>query len=249
MMISSVPNRRLRGIDRVLRRLSTGRSPVEPEAAALAVFLSEAAVCVDIGANFGLYTLTFAAGIGPAGRVFSFEPLPGPYAFLTHAIRWLGVDNVTVSDQALGDHRGVGEMSMPVRRGIPVYGRSFIADEAEGLGPNAEFGAERRVPVELSTLDTVVRAAGLDRVDLLKIDVEGYEPAVLRGAEWTLAQHRPTLLVEIERRHLAKFGVEPAALVGSLTAQGYDMAVLRNGRWRQVDTVIPERRNYLFTPR
>lgn len=245
----SVPNRRLRGIDRVLRHLSTGRSPVEPEAAALAGFLSDEAVCFDVGANYGLYTLTFAAGIGPAGRVFSFEPLPGPHAFLARTVRWLGVDNVTVSDQALGDRRGVAEMSLPRRRGIPVHGRSFIADEADGLGPNAEFRAEKRLSVGLSTVDTVVRAAGLERVDLIKIDVEGYEPAVVRGAEWTLAHHRPTLLLEIERRHLLKFGVEPAALVASLARQGYQMAALWDGRWCTADVVTAERRNYLFTAR
>jgi FkbM family methyltransferase len=249
MTSSGAPNRRLRAIDRVLRRLAAGRSPVEPEAAALDAFLSGGAVCFDIGANYGLYTLTFAAGVGPHGQVFSFEPLPGPHAFLVRALRWLGVDNVTVSDRALGDHRGSGEMSMPTRHGIPVHGRSFITDEADGLGPNAEFSSEQRLPVALSTLDTAVRAAGLERVDLVKIDVEGYEPAVLRGAEWTLAHHRPTVLLEIERRHLAKFGVEPVDLVAAMHAQGYDMAALWDGRWYPVETVTPERRNYLFTPR
>jgi len=249
MTSTSVPNRRLRGIDRVLRHLSTGRSSVEPEAAALAGWLSDEAVCFDVGANFGLYTLTFAAGIGPRGRVFSFEPLPGPRAFLARAVRLLGADNVTVSDQALGDRRGVGEMSLPKRRGLPVYGRSFLADEAEGLGPNAEFHRERRLTVGLSTVDTVVRAAGLERVDLIKIDVEGYEPAVVRGAEWTLAHHRPTLLLEIERRHLLKFGVEPAALVASLRRYGYEMAALWDDRWCPADVVTTERRNYLFTAR
>jgi FkbM family methyltransferase len=249
MTSTRVANRRLRGIDQVLRRLATGPSPVEPEAAALDDLLSDGGVCFDIGANFGLYTLTFAAGVGPAGRVFSFEPLPGPHAFLVRALRWLGVDNVTVSDRALGDRCGSGEMSLPTRHGIPVHGRSFITDEARGLGPNAEFGSEQRLLVELSTLDAVVRAAGLERVDLLKIDVEGYEPAVLRGAEWTLAHHRPMVMLEIERRHLVKFGVEPGDLVAAMRKQGYDMSALWDGRWCRVEMVTPERRNYLFTPR
>lgn len=243
---TSAPNRRLRALDRVLRRLSTGRSALEPEAAALARELSDGAVCFDIGANFGLYTLTFAAAVGPAGHVYSFEPLPGPRAVLDRTVRWLGVDNVTVSDQALGDRRGTAEISLPIRHGLPVHGRAFITDEAEGLGPNVEFAAERRQPVVLSTLDTVVRAAGLDRVDLVKVDVEGYEPMVLDGAEWTLATYHPTLLLEIERRHLAKFGVEPASLVAALTDRGYRMAVLTGGRWQRVDAVVAGRRNYLF---
>jgi len=249
MVTASAPNRRLHAFDRVLRRLSTGRSPLEPEAAALASGLADGAVCFDVGANLGLYTLTFAASVGTTGHVFSFEPLPGPRAVLERTVRWLGIDNVTVSDQALGDRCGRAEISLPVRRGLPVHGRAFITDEAEGFGPNAEFAAERRLPVVLSTLDTVVRAAGLERVDLVKVDVEGYEPTVLQGAEWTLATYRPRLLLEIERRHLAKFGLEPASLVTSLADRGYEMAVLADGHWRRVDAVRPEQRNYLFTAR
>jgi precorrin-6B methylase 2 len=71
-------------------------------------FLSAGGVCFDIGANYGLYTLTFAAGVGPHGRVFSFEPLPGPHAFLVRALRWLGVDNVTVCRGRSGTIAGRG---------------------------------------------------------------------------------------------------------------------------------------------
>lgn len=243
------PNPRLRFVERVLRGLAIGRSPVEPEVVALDEFLVTDGVAVDVGAGFGLYTLSFAAQLGPAGRVLSFEPLPGPHAFVRRVIRWLGATNVTLSRQALGDHHGSGEMSLPRRHGLAVHGRAFLADEAEGVGSNTEFHAERAVPVTVATLDATVRAAGIDRVDLIKIDVEGYELAVLRGAEWTLGLFRPALLLEIEHRHLDRFGVEPAEVVAWLRDHDYDMATLQDGSWRAVDTVTLHRRNYLFTPR
>jgi hypothetical protein len=71
---------------------------------------------------------------------------------------------------------------------------------------------------------------------------------VLRGAERTLGSFRPVLLLEIERRHLDRFGVEPFEVVSWLRAHDYDMATLREGRWRATDEVSVERRNYLFTP-
>ncbi|TVR18287.1 MAG: FkbM family methyltransferase [Nitriliruptor sp.] len=249
MTILTRADRRLRSVDLVLRGLAGGRSPIEPEVVALDQFLVADGVAVDVGAGFGSYTLSFAARLGPAGRVLSFEPLPGPHAFLRRVIRWLGVANVTLSRQALGAHGGGGEMSLPTRHGLPVHGRAFLADDAAGPGSNAEFRSARAVPVALATLDATVHAAGLDRVDVIKIDVEGYEPAVLRGAEWTLQTFRPVLLLEIERRHLDRFGVEPAAVVEWLRAHDYDMATLRDGRWRAVDAVTGHHRNYLFTPR
>lgn len=243
------PDLRLRCVEQVLRGLAIGRSPVEPEVVALDEFLVAEGVAVDVGAGFGLYTLTFAAQLGPAGRVLSFEPLPGPHGFLRRAVRWLGAANVTLSRQALGASGGGGQMSLPKRHGLPVHGRAFLADEADGPGSNAEFHADRAVPVTVGTLDAAVRAAGLDRVDLIKIDVEGYEPAVLRGAERTLEVFRPALLLEIERRHLDRFGVEPAAVVAWLREHDYGMATLEDGRWQAVDAVTHHHRNYLFTPR
>ncbi len=249
MTIVTGPNPRLRFVERALRGLAIGRSPVEPEVAALDEFLVTDGVAVDIGAGFGLYPLSFAAQLGPAGRVLSFEPLPGPHGFLRRVIRWLGAANVTLSQQAVGDHGGGGEMSLPRRHGLPVHGRAFLAGEADGPGSNAEFHAERPVPVTMATLDARVRAAGLDRVDVIKIDVEGYEPAVLRGAEWTLRTFRPALLLEIEHRHLDRFGAEPAEVVAWLRDHDYDMATLQDGRWHPVDHVTTHHRNYLFTPR
>ncbi|MFI6739701.1 hypothetical protein ACIBI9_42840 [Nonomuraea sp. NPDC050451] len=63
----------------------------------------------------------------------------------------------------------------------------------------------------------------------------------LKGAEWTIEQHRPALLLEIEDRHLGKYGRDSAEVAGSLIARGYRMHV-----WHRADRVSTRRRNYLF---
>ncbi|HSK24193.1 MAG TPA: FkbM family methyltransferase [Egicoccus sp.] len=243
-----MPGRRLRLAARLVRRLASSPVPVEPEVAALDDFLGEGHICCDIGAEYGLYTLTFASRAGRTGRVLAFEPLPGPRRFLIRMLRWLGAANVTVRPHALGDEVRQGTMSLPTRRGLPVHGRAFLTDDADGLGPNAEFAGDRRLRVDVFTLDSVVDEAGLDRIDVIKIDVEGYEPAVLRGAEQTIRRFRPILLIEIEDRHLGKFGADGATVVDLMTRLGYRMSTLWDGRWEPVETVTERTRNYLFTP-
>jgi FkbM family methyltransferase len=234
--------------DRLIQYLARRSPSVETEAAALDSFLGPGAVCCDVGAEYGLYTLTFAARVGQRGRVLSFEPLPGPNKFLRGLVRALGASNVVVRSDALGDRARTGTMSLPKRRGVPVHGRAFLADEADGLGPNAEFAEEDRLAVTVSTLDAVVEHEGCEKVDFIKVDVEGYEPAVLRGARRTIERFQPVLMVEIEDRHLEKFGDTSATVVEFLTSRGYEMSTLIDGRWQSVDKVTDATRNYLFTP-
>lgn len=240
--------RRLATTVRVLRTLARRTSFVESEVALLDGLVPPGGVALDVGAEYGLYTLACADRVGRSGRVIAFEPLPGPNRFVRRAVRWLGARQVQVRRHALGDRARAGTLSLPRRRGLPVHGRAFLADDADGPGPNAEFAGEQRVPVEVRTLDDVVEAERLERVDFVKLDVEGFEPAVLRGAEHTIARFRPRLLIEIEDRHLAKFGVDSRAVVDLLREQGYTATTWWQGRWEPVDTVTERTRNYLFTP-
>jgi FkbM family methyltransferase len=241
-------SRRLRAVDHTLRWAAPRIAAVEREVDLLDPFLPEGGVCCDIGAEYGLYTLTFASRVGPRGRVLTFEPLPGPRAFITRTTRLLGARNVEVHGDALGDSERAGQMSLPSRKGLPVHGRAFLADDADGLGPNDEFDRERRLPVHVSTLDATLERAGVDRLDLVKIDVEGFEPAVLRGASASIRRFRPKLMVEIEDRHLRKFGADAVEVVDLMARHGYRMWTVQHDRWEPTEAVTERTRNYLFTP-
>ncbi|MFB6889238.1 FkbM family methyltransferase [Kitasatospora sp. NPDC056327] len=163
----------------------------------------------------------------------------------------LGCRTVRTHRLALGRATGTHPMSLPYRTGLPVHGRAFVTDGAHGLGPNSEFPTERRLMVPVRTLDalTDARTGGPlpERVDFVKADVEGAEPLVVEGARETLLRNRPALLLEIEARHLAKYGERPDRLVARLSALGYAMYVWRRDHWHPVDHVTGAHRNYLFT--
>jgi FkbM family methyltransferase len=240
--------RPLRWTYSVLCALSRRFSFVEDEIDGLAQVVDEGDVCLDIGAEYGVYTYALSYAAGPKGSVHGFEPLPGPYRVLGAGVRLLCGGRAHAHRMALGDRpRDAAVMSLPCRRGLPVHGRAFLTDGTQGLGPNAEFAGERRPVVRVGTVDEVVAAAGLPRVDFVKADVEGAEPLVLAGAAGTLLRDRPTLLLEIEDRHLAKYGARADRLVEELRSAGYSMFLWRERRWRPVDRVTGAHRNYLFT--
>lgn len=229
-------------------RLLAGRTPfVEAEILGLDVVVRPGDACLDIGAEYGIYSHALARLAGPNGTVHSVEPLPGAFRVLTAGLATAGCRNVRCYRVALGEHAGRGALSVPRRRGLPVHGRAFLTTGANGQGPNTEFTSSRAVAVDVLTLDGLCARERIDRVDFVKVDVEGAELPLLRGGEATLAVHHPALLLEIEERHVRKYDVDAVAVVDWLTARGYRMQIWRNGAWQITDRVATTRRNYLFT--
>jgi len=134
-------------------------------------------VVVEVGAHIGSHTVSMARLVGPWGRVYAFEPQRKIYRELHHNLALNGITNVEPLRYAIGsgDARIV-EMnpSTPGNEG------------GTGVGRGGD-------PVELRTLDSF----GFDRVSLVKIDVEGYENAVLDGALDTIRRTRPVIVLEI----------------------------------------------------
>ncbi len=153
----------------------------------LAALLSTAApdaITLDIGANIGLTALTIATAT-PRGHVFAFEPLPQNAEFLRENVRANRVQNVTVVEAAVGGRDGES-----VSMTVPVCG----AHAAVIRSPEHKQSASVTVP--LMSLDQWATRARVKRVDLIKVDVEGYEPDVLYGGAALLASARPTILME-----------------------------------------------------
>jgi len=194
---------------------------VEKEILGLSDWVAPGAVAIDIGAEYGLYAWTLADLVGADGQVVVVEPQPGLARALRRNARLLGAVNVEVRSLALSDVTGEGSLSQPQRGGLPVHGRTFLADDTSGLGSNAEFSAHRSISVPVETLDNLVSELGLERVDFIKADVEGAEARLLAGGAETLRRFRPTLLVELEDRHLSRFDTTVAAVVEWLAGFGY----------------------------
>ena len=153
------------------------------EEAFLRIKPEEGGAVFDVGANIGTYTLRYARIVGPKGRVVAFEPVPDNRRILSWNVNLNNLQNVTVRSEALGDFDGKARLNL-------------------SHGPSAEsFIVEVRksgeIEVQVATLDSLK----LDRLDLVKIDVEGAELSVLRGAKSTLKNLRPRMQIEVHAHH------------------------------------------------
>lgn len=248
---SSGESGRLRAAAGLLRLLARRAWFVEDEVAAIAALVRPGATCIDVGAEYGVYTVAMAAAVGPTGTVHAIEPQPDVHRVLARTVTVVGAaDRVRLHHTALGTAPARAELSVPVRRGLPVHGRAFLTAGADHGGPNDEdFGASRRVAVDVTTLDRLAATEGIARLDLLKADVEGAELHVLRGGLATLRAHRPLVQLEVEAPHLDRYGLAVEDLTDLLCGGlGYAMHGWADGGWGPVDAVTPSRRNYLFVP-
>jgi FkbM family methyltransferase len=175
---------------------------------------------VDIGANIGWFSLLAAAIVGPAGRVVAVEPNPSSTAMLRQSAKENGFDNIEIVEVALSAESGVAALETDGSNGrvIPIEGPPARPLEASFVVP-------------LQPLDLVLRVGGVARADVVKLDVEGAEPLVLRGGKETIARDRPVLITEFF----------PLALEGTpwggsreylsqLRGLGYGLSVISRGR-------------------
>lgn len=137
---------------------------------------------IDIGANLGYYSVLFAEWVGPAGTVYSVEPVP-----LYRAILQKNVDKfpqVEVVPYALGDAPDTVQMGIPETVGSHRHGMMRILASDEG-----PFEAAVRSPTALF--------GELDQIDYVKCDIEGHEGVVLPAMDDLLREHAPILQVEV----------------------------------------------------
>jgi FkbM family methyltransferase len=200
----------------------------------------------DVGAAYGMYTLPLADLVGPGGRVFAFEPQPRQSTTAWTYARLIGADQVTVTRAVMGDREDAVTLQVPIRFGVPIYGHAHVV---EGTDPAHAPKRARRIPIPMLTVDGWLRehrAPG--PVSFLKVDVEGFEPAVLAGARETIERWRPSLLLEIEDRHLRRYGDDGNAFADRIRTQWpeYRMYARSGDGWQAADRVDLTTRNYLF---
>jgi len=144
---------------------------------------------VDIGAHKGAYTYWMRHAVGPAGRVYAFEPQPLLARRLRSLVSASGYGNVVVENMGLSSHAGTLTLNVP----------------GHGTSPGASFepgsGDDQSYPVQVTTLDAYFDGLDAGSVRLLKCDAEGHELEVFRGGQRLLTEMRPCLLFECERRH------------------------------------------------
>jgi FkbM family methyltransferase len=159
---------------------------------------------IDVGANVGLFTVPLARAVGPRGRVVAIEPDAENVARLEANLRLNRLGNVLVERVAAGD--GDGEIELHLAND-PAFHSTVEVHAGRGVG--------RALRVPVTRLDTIWMRLGRPAVSAIKVDVEGAELAVLRGAETLVRETRPALLLE------ASEGERRRALTEWLAERGY----------------------------
>jgi FkbM family methyltransferase len=195
--------------------------------------LRKGSVMFDVGAHIGYYSVLGSQVVGPGGRIVSVEPNPQTLPRLRKNLELSHASNVTVEDVACTDK----ETTLTFyQAGIRNTGASSIS---ESNARNADHGEMvRSVTVRGRTLDSIVQELGLQRVDFVKIDVEGAEVQVLRGMKNTLAKYQPHMLIEMKPAQLASMGTSIGELRSVLRDSGYvpgRMPTDDDGEWVPAD--------------
>jgi FkbM family methyltransferase len=204
-------------------------------------FLQPGMVFMDIGAYQGIFTIV-AANKLKGGRIFAFEPSPREYRKLrTHL--WLnGVSGVKAEKLALGESNGEVEFFQVVD-----------GDETRnGLRPPQSDDRVRQISVRMTSLDEYIGKRKIDRVDIIKLDVEGGEIGVLRGAENLLRNMRPLVICEVLDATTQAWGYKTREIIRTL--QKYDYEWFEIGENGSISPHIEREfygiiKNYLAIPR
>ncbi|PSB03810.1 FkbM family methyltransferase [Merismopedia glauca] len=168
----------------------------------------------DIGANIGYYTIQFARVIN--GCVYSFEPMSYQFNTLTRNIALNQVNNITAIKSIVSDTNGVERIYFSSMQNT---GLSSVIEES----PNYE-------DVSAVSIDYFCQEQKIDTIDLIKIDVEGYELSVLKGMQQMLSNKQvKSLFVEINALNLRKAGTSPQEICSYLQQFGYSAYSIKSG--------------------
>ena len=140
---------------------------------------------IDIGANYGLYTLNFSKSVGERGRVLSFEPSSGTAAYLKMSIRENECTNVRVVEAGLSSERG--SVMFTIRSNSEP---NSIGSEKSGYQGAAEHFCTLK-------LDDIVEKSGFPQIDFIRLNANGEEVRILKGGRDTLANHSPLIMYGI----------------------------------------------------
>jgi FkbM family methyltransferase len=196
-------------------------------------FLTNDGIFIDIGANIGLYTLYASKLITENGQIISFEPFPENFKSLSKNVALNGISNVRLEKIAIGEKEGV----------INLY----YDEQEKNLGMVSTTPIERGVKeeVKIVSLDSYLKNEPFTKIDLIKIDIEGFEYSALLGMKNTLTTFHPSLLIEIFDNN--KSLTQKSNCDDLLKDLGYNKYFIDDNGILSKNEINVNRMNYIFT--
>ena len=156
--------------------------------------LSEGMICIDIGSNIGYYALLESKKIGKNGNVLAIEPSPENFSTLVYNIKLQNDQNINAFNFAIGDKNDEIEFLIGKKSNW-----SKVKDENDIIESE-----DKIIKIPLKTLNSFVKDNQLEKIDLLRMDVEGYENNIIDGAIEVLTKFKPKIMVEIHKMIMGK---------------------------------------------
>jgi len=173
-------------------------------------------IVVDVGANIGLHTLNMARIVGNTGQVFAFEPDPSNFEILKKNVKINNYKNIILEQKAVGDKHGRTTL---YQSDHPGKHRIFPQTEQ----------AKSQVQVELTNLDNYFDSDMIDKINFIKIDVEGLEFSVLKGMKNILKNSKKIkILFEFMPENTIEVGFTPIELLNYLTSNDFKLYCMDN---------------------
>jgi FkbM family methyltransferase len=202
-------------------------------------------VVLDVGANIGFWSVPLARHL-KEGCLHAFEPVPANVRRLAENVRRNGVGaTVHLHQLGLSDQNGLQQISLreDFVRGAET-GNAAIVIDSEDL----RFSC---IKIKVSSLDHIFSSLGLNRVDFIKVDIEGHEDRFLAGAANVIRDFRPILYLEINESYYQRRGLDATALFEDwLHLHSYRSAVCIKGQWclEKIRNRLPAIDNIFFFP-
>lgn len=206
-------------------------------------YVREGSVILDVGANCGEFTIKIAGLAFQKGfksvRVYAFEPNP----FVVERLS----ENISLNSHLMGAIK-VNQLALADRAGKSHFSFSFKHTGAGRIGEH--HGGNVQIEVQIDTIDNYVRSQNIQRVDLIKLDVEGYEGNVLSASMDVLERDRPVFYVEVTDKWLKRNGYSKEYIYDLFEKNQYDVLVVtKNGLVsRALATRLDQQHNVLCVP-
>ena len=214
-------------VDRILASILWKYSSLEDyETLLVRKTIEKGMTILDIGANIGYYTIMMGNYAGEEGSVFAFEPEQNNFRLLEKNIQLNSMSNVYPIQKAIADKNGT--VNLFINRGHRGDHRIFDSGDKRAF-----------IEVEQTSIDEFTK--GMDRVDLIKMDIQGAEYLALKGMEKTIKKNPDLVIVtEFSPHHLKKSGADPLKFLNKLETSGFIIQLIDENK-REVGAVSKDK--------